>query len=215
MVRQKAILDLALQFDNACTAKDDLRKAYKKCNNIPQKSSALIDDFLKEGSDKDYDLNLSMYENTAKIEKQMNAKLAWLVENTTTAHKSIYVAKMLKEKVFILDSDEALMSTQEYIKKVIEDVGGDDILRVEKLDEVVAIIKYCSPNNIDDLNVTIKDLSVTYTSVYFDYEPLRFQWESDDEPEAPKETPQFLEHPPSTDYVSSPEHPHSPDYVPM
>ncbi|GJZ36486.1 hypothetical protein Tco_0582677 [Tanacetum coccineum] len=30
MVRQKAILDLALQFKNACTAKDDLRKAYEK-----------------------------------------------------------------------------------------------------------------------------------------------------------------------------------------
>ncbi|GKB32276.1 hypothetical protein Tco_0871677 [Tanacetum coccineum] len=36
MVRQKAILDLTLQFDNACMAKDDLRKAYKKCNDIPQ-----------------------------------------------------------------------------------------------------------------------------------------------------------------------------------
>ncbi|GKA81992.1 hypothetical protein Tco_0788740 [Tanacetum coccineum] len=58
MVRQKAILDLALQFDNACTAQDDLRKAYKKCNDIPQESRALIDALLKEGSDKDYDLNL-------------------------------------------------------------------------------------------------------------------------------------------------------------
>ncbi|GJQ99108.1 hypothetical protein Tco_0522093 [Tanacetum coccineum] len=35
-------------------------------------------------------------------------------------------AKMLKEKVFILDSDGALMSTQEYMQKVVEDVGGDD-----------------------------------------------------------------------------------------
>nr|GEU91277.1 hypothetical protein [Tanacetum cinerariifolium] len=80
MIYQKAILDLALQFDNACTAKDGLRKAYKKCNDIPQESHALIDAFLKEGSDKDYDLNISMYENAAKIEKQMNVKLAWLVE---------------------------------------------------------------------------------------------------------------------------------------
>ncbi|GJX98823.1 hypothetical protein Tco_0355842 [Tanacetum coccineum] len=79
MVRQKAILDLALQIDNACTAKVDLRKAYEKCNHIPQKSRALIDAFLKELSDKDYDLNLSMYENATKIEKQMNAKLAWLL----------------------------------------------------------------------------------------------------------------------------------------
>nr|GEW81284.1 hypothetical protein [Tanacetum cinerariifolium] len=50
MVHQKAILDLALQFDNAYTAKDDLRKAYEKCNHIPQDSRALIDTFLKEGS---------------------------------------------------------------------------------------------------------------------------------------------------------------------
>ncbi|GJV38014.1 protein phosphatase [Tanacetum coccineum] len=51
MVRQKAILDLALQFDNACTTKDDLRKAYEKCNDISQESRALIDAFLKKRSD--------------------------------------------------------------------------------------------------------------------------------------------------------------------
>nr|GFA27759.1 hypothetical protein [Tanacetum cinerariifolium] len=38
MVRQKAIMDLALQFDNACTDKEDLRKAYEKYNDIPQES---------------------------------------------------------------------------------------------------------------------------------------------------------------------------------
>ncbi|GJV06281.1 hypothetical protein Tco_1343937 [Tanacetum coccineum] len=75
MVRQKAILNLVLQFDNACTTKDDLRKIYEKCNDIPQESRALIDNFLKEESDKDYELNLSMYEKAAKIEKQINAKL--------------------------------------------------------------------------------------------------------------------------------------------
>ncbi|GKC85508.1 hypothetical protein Tco_1141225 [Tanacetum coccineum] len=29
--RQNAILDLALQFENSCTAKDGLRNAYEKC----------------------------------------------------------------------------------------------------------------------------------------------------------------------------------------
>ncbi|GJZ45340.1 hypothetical protein Tco_0592936 [Tanacetum coccineum] len=53
-------MDLALQFENSCTAKDDLRKAYEKCNDISQESRALIDTFLKEGSDKDYELNLSI-----------------------------------------------------------------------------------------------------------------------------------------------------------
>ncbi|GKB18442.1 hypothetical protein Tco_0852365 [Tanacetum coccineum] len=80
MVREKAIIDLALQFDNACTAKDDLRKTYAKCNDIPQKRRVLIDTFLKEGSDKDYELNLFMYGKAAKIEIQMNAKLVWLRE---------------------------------------------------------------------------------------------------------------------------------------
>ncbi|GKE76121.1 hypothetical protein Tco_1542241 [Tanacetum coccineum] len=34
-------------------------------------------------------------------------------------------AKLLKEKVFILDSEGALMSTQKYMQKVVEDVGED------------------------------------------------------------------------------------------
>ncbi|GKB69526.1 hypothetical protein Tco_0930938 [Tanacetum coccineum] len=77
--RQNAILDLALQFENSCTVKDGLRNAYEKCTNISQESRALIDTFLKEGFDKDYELILSMYGKAAKLEKQMDAKLAWLL----------------------------------------------------------------------------------------------------------------------------------------
>nr|GEV84113.1 hypothetical protein [Tanacetum cinerariifolium] len=80
MGRHNAILDLALQFKNSCTAKDDLRNAYEKCNDISQENRALIDTFLKEGSEKDFKLNISMYEKAAKFEKQMDAKLAWLLE---------------------------------------------------------------------------------------------------------------------------------------
>ncbi|GJU37054.1 transposase, MuDR, MULE transposase domain protein [Tanacetum coccineum] len=334
MVRHKAILNLALQFDNACTAKENLRKTYEKCNDIPQESRALIDTFLKEESDKDYELNLSMYEKAAKIEKQMNAKLVWLLEkyyyrsqtyiggSSSQTHEicDLYLtekelhqlhldkealketleeltmdekaqkkkirqkqaddeefflefgvvrydsdygldiddsdlhltpvlrssssthvepspltpnpvriipgptgivqlssstrvepspstlnpvwiipgpagivqqAKLLKENVFILDSDGALMSTQEYMQKVVEDVGEDDdfksgawisatnyvtatggtvteclgdinnFLKKRKLDQVFAIVKSCSPNVIGDLTVTMKDLSGT------------------------------------------------------
>ncbi|GKA49045.1 hypothetical protein Tco_0742003 [Tanacetum coccineum] len=46
--RQNAIMDLGMQFENACTAKDDLRNAYEKYNDISQESRALIDSFLKE-----------------------------------------------------------------------------------------------------------------------------------------------------------------------
>ncbi|GJV83997.1 hypothetical protein Tco_1523895 [Tanacetum coccineum] len=78
--RQKAIMELAVQFDNACTAKDDLRKAYEKCKDIPQESRALIDTFLKEESFKDYEMNLSMYRKATKIEKQIETKYVWLWE---------------------------------------------------------------------------------------------------------------------------------------
>nr|GEV45180.1 hypothetical protein [Tanacetum cinerariifolium] len=62
-------------------------------------------------------------------------------------------AKLLRENIFILDSDGALMSTQKYMQKVAEDVG--------KLEQVVAIVKSCSSNVFGDLNVTMKDLSGT------------------------------------------------------
>ncbi|GJT95869.1 hypothetical protein Tco_1091387 [Tanacetum coccineum] len=34
--RQLVIMNLAVEFDNACTAKDDMQKAYEECNDIPQ-----------------------------------------------------------------------------------------------------------------------------------------------------------------------------------
>ncbi|GKB08305.1 hypothetical protein Tco_0836589 [Tanacetum coccineum] len=98
-------------------------------------------------------------------------------------------AKLLKENVFILDPDGALMSTQKYMQKVVEDVGEDvdfnsgawvsatnyvnafggtvtgylgdidNFLKKGKLEQVVAIVKSCSLNALGDLNVTLKDLS--------------------------------------------------------
>ncbi|GKB58879.1 hypothetical protein Tco_0915065 [Tanacetum coccineum] len=85
--------------------------------------------------------------------------------------------------------EESVMSTQEYIRKVIEDVGEDDdfmhapwlsaidyvnvdggivtgcfgdvkiCLKNEKLEKVFAVIKSCTPNALGDLTVTLKDLS--------------------------------------------------------
>nr|GEY07119.1 hypothetical protein [Tanacetum cinerariifolium] len=99
--------------------------------------------------------------------------------------------KLLKENVFILDPDGALMSTQEYMQKVFEDVGEDadfnggawvsatnhviafggtvticlgdidNFLKKGKLEQVVAIVKSCYPNALGDLNVTLKDVSGT------------------------------------------------------
>ncbi|GJS58083.1 hypothetical protein Tco_0652867 [Tanacetum coccineum] len=87
--------------------------------------------------------------------------------------------------------EESVMSTQEYIRKVIEDVDEDgdftrapwlsmiDYVNVDggivtgcfgdvkkflkngKLEKVVAVIKSCTPNALGDLTVTLKDLSGT------------------------------------------------------
>ncbi|GKC66840.1 hypothetical protein Tco_1099438, partial [Tanacetum coccineum] len=57
--------------------------------------------------------------------------------------------------------------------------------------------------------------TVTYTSVYSDSEPWRFQCVSDAEPQSPEAALQSPEHAlPSPDYVPGPEHPPYPDYVP-
>ncbi|GKC67645.1 reverse transcriptase domain-containing protein [Tanacetum coccineum] len=90
-----------------------------------------------------------------------------------------------------VDPDGALLSTQEYMQKVVEDVGEDadfnsgawvsatnyvnafggtvtgclgdidNFFKKGKLEQVVAIVKSCSPNALGDLNVTLKDLSGT------------------------------------------------------
>ncbi|GJV66474.1 putative reverse transcriptase domain-containing protein [Tanacetum coccineum] len=57
--------------------------------------------------------------------------------------------------------------------------------------------------------------TVTYTSVYYGSEPWRFQWVSDDEPEAPEEALQSPKQAPqSPEYVPGSKNPPSPDYVP-
>ncbi|GKC71718.1 hypothetical protein Tco_1117601 [Tanacetum coccineum] len=57
--------------------------------------------------------------------------------------------------------------------------------------------------------------TITYTSVFSYSEPWRFQWVSDEEPEAPEEALQSPEQaPPSPEYMPGLEHSPSPDYVP-
>ncbi|GKE81575.1 hypothetical protein Tco_1551575 [Tanacetum coccineum] len=62
-------LDLAFQFEDSCAVRDDLRKTYEKCNDISQESRDLICTLLKESSEKDRKLHLSMYEKAAQEEK--------------------------------------------------------------------------------------------------------------------------------------------------
>ncbi|GJT49702.1 hypothetical protein Tco_0975859 [Tanacetum coccineum] len=160
MVRLKVILDLALQFDDACTAKDDLRKAYGKCNDIPQESHALIDNFLKEGSDKDYELNLSMYRMTAKIEKQLNAKLVWLREKynyrsqthiggSSSQTHEICDVYLTEKELHQLHLDE------EALKEILEEEARDEKEREEKIRQKQA----------DDEEFML-EFGVKYDSVY-------------------------------------------------
>ncbi|GKE24276.1 hypothetical protein Tco_1435788 [Tanacetum coccineum] len=74
----------------------------------------------------------------------------------------VQAAKLLKQRDILLGWDGVVMSTQEYLKKVVEDVEDiENFLKNGKLDQVVAIVKSCSSNVIGDLIVTMKDLSGT------------------------------------------------------
>ncbi|GJY79187.1 hypothetical protein Tco_0484988 [Tanacetum coccineum] len=188
MVRQKAILDLALQFDNACTVKDDLRKAYEKSTNLNNENDQ-------------WELSLDIDDFDLRSTPVMCPSSSTRVETSPSTQRSVRIipdpagivqlAKLRKQKDVQLGLDGAVMSTQEYMKKDIEDVGEDEnfksgswvsttdyvnanggtmsgclrdiknFLKNEKLDQVVAIVKSCSPNVIDDLTVTMKDLSST------------------------------------------------------
>ncbi|GJY21241.1 hypothetical protein Tco_0393807 [Tanacetum coccineum] len=139
--RQNAILDLALQFETSCTAKDDLRKAYEKCNDISQESRGLVDNFLKEGSDKDYELNLSMYGNATKLEKHKDAKLAWLLEKyyyhsqesvgCSSSHADLYLTE--KELYQLHLDEEALRETLE--EQAIDAKAREKKIRQKQADD--------------------------------------------------------------------------------
>ncbi|GJW67337.1 hypothetical protein Tco_0121761 [Tanacetum coccineum] len=78
--RQDVLLNLAFQFEDSCAVRDDLRKTYEKCKDISQESRALICTLLKESSEKDRELHLSMYGKATQLQKQMDAKSAWFQE---------------------------------------------------------------------------------------------------------------------------------------
>ncbi|GJX47988.1 hypothetical protein Tco_0273178 [Tanacetum coccineum] len=73
--RQDVLLNLAFQFEDSCAVRDDLRKTYEKCIDISQESRALICTLLKESSDKDRKLHLSMYGKAAQLEREANCPL--------------------------------------------------------------------------------------------------------------------------------------------
>ncbi|GJV18993.1 ribonuclease H-like domain-containing protein [Tanacetum coccineum] len=185
--RQNAILDLTLQFENSCTAKDNLRKAYEKCTDISQEIRALIDTFLKE--EKYYcrtQTNIGDVYLTAEELHQLHLDEEVLRE---TLEEQAMDEKAREEKIRQKQTDDNEFFLE--FEKVVEDVDEDDdfnsgawisatnyvistggtvtgclgdinnFLKKKKLDQVIAIVKSCSPNYLGDLNVTMKDLSDT------------------------------------------------------
>ncbi|GJR74227.1 hypothetical protein Tco_0086592 [Tanacetum coccineum] len=67
--RQLAIMNLGHQFDNAITAKDELRKAYEEYRDIPLVQRALIENFLKIESELDQQMQNALFRKAAKLEK--------------------------------------------------------------------------------------------------------------------------------------------------
>nr|GFA95268.1 hypothetical protein [Tanacetum cinerariifolium] len=55
--RQLAMMNLAHEFNDASTGKEELRKAYEECRDIPLEQRALIGKFLKIEFELDYEMN--------------------------------------------------------------------------------------------------------------------------------------------------------------
>ncbi|GJW60893.1 hypothetical protein Tco_0110228 [Tanacetum coccineum] len=53
-IPQQLIIYVVVLFDKARATKEDTRKAYKECKDIPQEKLALIDNFLEADAWKDY-----------------------------------------------------------------------------------------------------------------------------------------------------------------
>nr|GEZ05414.1 hypothetical protein [Tanacetum cinerariifolium] len=97
IIRQKAIMELAVQFDNASTTKDDQRKAYEKCNDIPQECRALIDTFLKQESDKDYEMNLAMFTKAKRSRAEEETRVRSLHLDQPLNNYDLHTLRMSSE----------------------------------------------------------------------------------------------------------------------
>ncbi|GJV68757.1 hypothetical protein Tco_1484266 [Tanacetum coccineum] len=87
--RQLAIMNLGHQFDNAITAKDEMRKAYVECRDIPLVQRALIENFLKIEFELDQQMQNALFRKATKLEKQIRDKNKWLQDGGL--HKNSYV----------------------------------------------------------------------------------------------------------------------------
>ncbi|GJV44317.1 hypothetical protein Tco_1428853 [Tanacetum coccineum] len=79
-VRQLVIMNLAVEYDNASIAKDELRNAYEKCNDIPQEKQESVyeheigDEYLTE---KEHQLLLDEETLRETLEEEARAEKEW------------------------------------------------------------------------------------------------------------------------------------------
>ncbi|GJR76293.1 hypothetical protein Tco_0088658 [Tanacetum coccineum] len=157
-------------------------------------------DFGLNNQNDQWELKLDIDDSNLRLTHVMRPCSSTRVKTSTTTQNPVRIipnhasivqaAKLLKQTDIWDGGEECVMSTQEYIKKVVKDVGEDEdfkcgswvsaiqyvnanggivsgclgdiknFLKNAKLDQVVAIVKSCTPNVLDNLTVTLKDLSV-------------------------------------------------------
>ncbi|GKA36611.1 hypothetical protein Tco_0723176 [Tanacetum coccineum] len=103
--------------------------------------SGIKENFLKEGSAKDYELNFSMYGNAAKLEKQIDAKLAWLMEKyyyrsqesvgCSSSQADLYLTKKELHQLHL--DEEALRETLE--EQAIDEKAREEKIRQKQADD--------------------------------------------------------------------------------
>ncbi|GKD51721.1 hypothetical protein Tco_1280697, partial [Tanacetum coccineum] len=127
-----------------------------------------------------WELNLDIDDSDLRLTPILHPCSSTRIKTYTTTQKPVRIildpagivqAAMLLKQTNIQDGGEGcVMSTHEYTKKVVEDVGEDEdfksgswenFLKKGKVDQVVAIFKSCSPNVTGDLTMILKDLSGT------------------------------------------------------
>ncbi|GJV75193.1 hypothetical protein Tco_1506777 [Tanacetum coccineum] len=91
-----------------------------------------------EGSDKDYELNLSMYGKAAKIKKLMNAKLVWLKEKYNYRSQT-YIGGSSSQTheigdVFLTEKElHQLHLDEEALREILEEQAMDEKAREDKI----------------------------------------------------------------------------------
>nr|GEX61043.1 mitochondrial Rho GTPase [Tanacetum cinerariifolium] len=83
---------------------------------------------------KNYELNLSMYEKAAKLEKQMDAKLAWLLEKYYYRSQESVGCSSLQADLYLTEKElHQLHLDEEALRETLEEKAREEKIRQNKL----------------------------------------------------------------------------------